>query len=31
MGATWISYDDSNEVGYWQKGKIEEGTDMTLV
>jgi hypothetical protein len=31
MGATWISYEGSDIVGYWQKGKIEEGTDVSLV
>jgi len=30
-GATWISYDDSNIVGYWQKGRVQEGTDMSVV
>lgn len=30
-GATWISYDNSNIVGYWQKGRIQEGTDMSVV
>jgi hypothetical protein len=24
--ATWISYKGSNVVGYWQDGKIKEGT-----
>jgi hypothetical protein len=30
-GATWIAYDDSNVVGYWQKGRVQEGTEVTLV
>ena len=30
-GATWISYEDSDIVGYWQKGMVREGTDMSLV
>jgi hypothetical protein len=30
-GATWISYDDSNVVGYWQKGRVQEGTEMSVV
>ena len=25
-GATWISYNNSDVVGYWQEGKIKEGT-----
>ena len=25
-GATWISYNNSDVVGYWEKGKIEIGT-----
>jgi hypothetical protein len=24
--ATWISYNNSNVVGYWQEGKIKQGT-----
>ena len=24
-GATWISYNDSDVIGYWEKGKIQEG------
>jgi len=31
VGATWISYEGSDLVGYWQKGKIQEGTDVSLV
>jgi hypothetical protein len=31
QGATWISYNDSNIVGYWQKGRVQEGTDVSLV
>jgi hypothetical protein len=31
VGATWISYDDSNVVGYWQKGRVQEGTEMSVV
>jgi hypothetical protein len=26
LGATWISYNDSNLIGYWQSGMIKEGT-----
>lgn len=25
-GATWISYNNSDAVGYWMNGKVEEGT-----
>ena len=25
-GGTWISYNNSNSVGYWMNGKVEEGT-----
>jgi hypothetical protein len=28
LGATWISFQDSNVVGYWQKGKLAIGTPM---
>jgi hypothetical protein len=28
-GATWISYNDSDIVGYWEKGKIEIGTKIS--
>jgi len=24
--ATWISYNNSDVVGYWQEGKVKEGT-----
>lgn len=30
-GATWISYNDSNVVGYWQKGRVQEGTEVSVV
>lgn len=26
MGATWISFNNSKIVGYWQKGKVPDGT-----
>jgi hypothetical protein len=29
LGATWISFNDSDIVGYWEKGKIEIGTEVS--
>lgn len=29
VGATWISYNNSDIVGYWEKGKINIGTKVS--
>jgi hypothetical protein len=28
LGATWIGYNDSNIVGFWQKGQVDIGTEV---
>ena len=28
FGATWIGFDDSDIVGFWQKGKVDLGTEI---
>jgi len=30
MGATWISYNDSDVVGFWKQGKVEIGTRVSM-
>ncbi len=29
-GATWISYNDSDVVGFWKKGKVQIGTRVSM-
>lgn len=31
LGATWISFNNSDVVGYWEKGKIQIGTEVSAL